>query len=168
MLFYPWKKNSFSCIQLKRYTLFWILLLCSKFAFSYFVQVNFTLGYFGKMIWQDGSDAHTNLQIKPLIKPTKDIMNVHNIHYEWHEFFPNGNQCLFLGSVIMYFSKLIIAVVFSASYNVGAVMSLWAPVLLVWAYPTSILADHSEQWGLIIFPGSYYSFPFLLNSCTKS
>uniref|UniRef100_A0A0E0HLT0 1,3-beta-glucan synthase n=1 Tax=Oryza nivara TaxID=4536 RepID=A0A0E0HLT0_ORYNI len=53
-------------------------------------------------------------QIKPLIKPTKDIMNVHNIHYEWHEFFPN------------------------ASYNVGAVMSLWAPVLLVYLMDTQI------------------------------
>ncbi|EEE65211.1 hypothetical protein OsJ_20355 [Oryza sativa Japonica Group] len=79
-----------SSVSLFKYTLFWILLLCSKFAFSYFVQ------------------------IKPLIKPTKDIMNVHNIHYEWHEFFPN------------------------ASYNVGAVMSLWAPVLLVYLMDTQI------------------------------
>jgi callose synthase len=38
-----------------------------------------------------GSKVRLNLQIQPLIKPTKDVMGVHNIHYEWHEFFPNGN-----------------------------------------------------------------------------
>uniref|UniRef100_A0A0E0L8M2 1,3-beta-glucan synthase n=1 Tax=Oryza punctata TaxID=4537 RepID=A0A0E0L8M2_ORYPU len=70
--------------------------------------------------WIENSDWHIVRlllwwsQIKPLIKPTKDIMNVHNIHYEWHEFFPN------------------------ASYNIGAVMSLWAPVLLVYLMDTQI------------------------------
>ncbi|PWZ19153.1 Callose synthase 5 [Zea mays] len=79
-----------SQVSLFKYTFFWILLLCSKFSFSYFVQ------------------------IQPLIKPTKDVMGVHNIHYEWHEFFPN------------------------ASYNIGAIMSLWAPVLLVYLMDTQI------------------------------
>lgn len=37
------------------------------------------------------------LQIKPLVRPTKDIMGLNkkyaitNIQYAWHEFFPNGN-----------------------------------------------------------------------------
>ncbi|KAG0513153.1 hypothetical protein BDA96_10G077100 [Sorghum bicolor] len=79
-----------SQVSLFKYTFFWILLLCSKFSFSYFVQ------------------------IQPLIKPTKDVMGVHNIKYEWHEFFPN------------------------ASYNIGAIMSLWAPVLLVYLMDTQI------------------------------
>ncbi|TVU12311.1 hypothetical protein EJB05_45949, partial [Eragrostis curvula] len=79
-----------SQVSLFKYTSFWILLLCCKFSFSYFVQ------------------------IKPLIKPTKDIMGVHNIRYEWHEFFPN------------------------ASYNIGAILSLWAPVLLVYLMDTQI------------------------------
>ncbi|KAM0918457.1 hypothetical protein ACQ4PT_008980 [Festuca glaucescens] len=53
-------------------------------------------------------------KIEPLIQPTKDIMGVHNIRYEWHEFFPN------------------------ASYNIGAILSLWAPVLLVYFMDTQI------------------------------
>ncbi|KAG0482082.1 hypothetical protein HPP92_010166 [Vanilla planifolia] len=57
-----------SQLTLFKYTLFWLLLLSSKLAFSYFFQ------------------------IKPLIKPTKDIMKVHNIHYGWHEFFPNDES----------------------------------------------------------------------------
>ncbi|WOL08654.1 callose synthase 5-like [Canna indica] len=72
------------------YTLFWVLLLASKFAFSFY------------------------LQIQPLVEPTKDIMNVHNIHYEWHEFFPDARG------------------------NLGAVASLWAPVILVYFMDTQI------------------------------
>ncbi|CAL9196161.1 unnamed protein product [Musa hybrid cultivar] len=79
-----------SQFTLFKYTLFWLLLLSSKFAFSYYMQ------------------------IKLLMKPTKDIMNVHNIHYAWHEFFPN------------------------ASGNYGAVLSLWAPVILVYFMDTQI------------------------------
>ncbi|URE15445.1 callose synthase [Musa troglodytarum] len=79
-----------SQFTLFKYTLFWLLLLSSKFAFSYYMQ------------------------IKLLVKPTKDIMNVHNIHYAWHEFFPN------------------------ASGNYGAVLSLWAPVILVYFMDTQI------------------------------
>ncbi|KAG0472359.1 hypothetical protein HPP92_016905 [Vanilla planifolia] len=72
------------------YTLFWLLLLSSKLAFSYFVQ------------------------IKPLVKPTKDIMKVHNVHYAWHEFFPNVKN------------------------NIGAVVSLWVPIILVYFMDTQI------------------------------
>ena len=32
------------------------------------------------------------LQIKPLVGPTKAIMQLHIRRYEWHEFFPQGNQ----------------------------------------------------------------------------
>jgi len=89
-----------SQVSLFKYTFFWILLLCSKFSFSYFVQ------------------------IQPLIKPTKDVMGVHNIRYEWHEFFPN------------------------ASYNIGAILSLWAPVLLVYLMDTQIwYAIYSTIFG---------------------
>ncbi|KAM0847489.1 hypothetical protein ACQ4PT_054995 [Festuca glaucescens] len=63
-----------------------------------------------------GGDEEAFLKkvIEPLIQPTKDIMGVHNIRYEWHEFFPN------------------------ASYNIGAILSLWAPVLLVYFMDTQI------------------------------
>lgn len=30
------------------------------------------------------------LQIKPLIKPTKIILNITHVQYAWHEFFPGG------------------------------------------------------------------------------
>ncbi|XP_008791210.1 callose synthase 7-like isoform X2 [Phoenix dactylifera] len=50
---------------LLKYTLFWILLLISKLAFSYYVE------------------------IYPLVEPTKIIMNLRVGNYEWHEFFPN-------------------------------------------------------------------------------
>ncbi|KAJ3679540.1 hypothetical protein LUZ60_017551 [Juncus effusus] len=76
--------------SLFRYTFFWFLLLCSKFAFSYYMQ------------------------IKPMVQPTKDIMQIHNIKYAWHEFFPN------------------------ASNNLGSVISLWAPVMLVYFMDTQI------------------------------
>ncbi|XP_056172840.1 putative callose synthase 8 isoform X2 [Syzygium oleosum] len=48
--------------QLK-YTLFWLLVLSSKFSFSYFFE------------------------IKPLITPTRQIMRI-GVEYDWHELFP--------------------------------------------------------------------------------
>ncbi|CAA6665355.1 unnamed protein product [Spirodela intermedia] len=71
-------------VSLIRYTLFWILLLISKLAFSYYVEIS------------------------PLIEPTKVIMNMRISNYEWHEFFPN------------------------VKYNIGVVISLWAPIVLVY------------------------------------
>ncbi|KAK8983008.1 hypothetical protein V6N11_054992 [Hibiscus sabdariffa] len=69
-----------SQFALIKYTLFWFFLLCPKFAFSYFVQ------------------------IKPLVRPTKDIMSIRRVQYRWHELFPNVQN------------------------HMGAVLSLWAPV----------------------------------------
>ncbi|XP_068645658.1 callose synthase 5 [Aristolochia californica] len=79
-----------SQFSLLKYTLFWVLLLCSKFAFSYFIQ------------------------IKPLVMPTKDIMNVRRVKYVWHEFFPD------------------------AEHNIGAVVTLWLPVVLIYFMDTQI------------------------------
>ncbi|KAL3630114.1 Callose synthase 5 [Castilleja foliolosa] len=47
-------------------------------------------------------------QIKPMVKPTQDIMNIRHVDYAWHEFFPN------------------------ARHNYGAVVAIWAPVILVY------------------------------------
>ncbi|KAF6143679.1 hypothetical protein GIB67_021689 [Kingdonia uniflora] len=80
----------YSIILMHWYTIFWVLLLCSKLAFSYFML------------------------IKPLVKPTKDIMDVRRVQYAWHEFFPN------------------------AQHNFGAIASLWAPVILVYFMDTQI------------------------------
>lgn len=65
-----------------KYTLFWILVLASKFAFSYF------------------------LQIKPLVGPTKALLNLKNVQYNWHEFFNHTNRV--------------------------AVVLLWVPVILIY------------------------------------
>ncbi|WOG91817.1 hypothetical protein DCAR_0311072 [Daucus carota subsp. sativus] len=54
--------------SLLKYTIFWITLLISKLAFSYYVE------------------------ILPLVAPTKVIMRVNVGNYEWHEFFPNGTH----------------------------------------------------------------------------
>ncbi|XP_010241338.1 PREDICTED: putative callose synthase 6 [Nelumbo nucifera] len=70
--------------SLLRYTLFWILLLISKLAFSYYVE------------------------IFPLVEPTKLIMEIGVSSYTWHEFFPN------------------------VKHNIGVVISIWAPVVLVY------------------------------------
>ncbi|KAK9102524.1 hypothetical protein Sjap_019778 [Stephania japonica] len=79
-----------SQFALFKYTFFWVLLLCSKLAFSYYIM------------------------IKPLVQPTKDIMNVHRIQYAWHEFFPDAQK------------------------NLGAIIALWAPLILVYFMDTQI------------------------------
>ncbi|XP_071706076.1 callose synthase 5-like isoform X3 [Rutidosis leptorrhynchoides] len=92
-----------SQFALIKYTLFWVLLLCSKFAFSFFIQ------------------------IKPLVKPTKDIMQIRNVQYGWHEFFPQAKN------------------------NIGAVVSLWTPVILVYFMDTQIwYAIYSTLCGGVI------------------
>ncbi|XP_062218735.1 putative callose synthase 8 [Phragmites australis] len=51
-------------VPLLKYTAFWMVLLSSKFLFSYYFEV------------------------KPLVGPTKEIMKINVNKYEWHEFFP--------------------------------------------------------------------------------
>ncbi|KAF7835954.1 callose synthase 1-like [Senna tora] len=53
-------------------------------------------------------------QIKPLVGPTKAIMNVHVSVYKWHEFFPQARN------------------------NIGVVIVLWAPIILVYFMDTQI------------------------------
>ncbi|KAL9322460.1 hypothetical protein ACSQ67_010513 [Phaseolus vulgaris] len=50
-----------------RYTLFWAVVLASKFCFSYF------------------------LQIRPMVPPSKMILDLKDVNYQWHELFQNGN-----------------------------------------------------------------------------
>ncbi|KAG0567784.1 hypothetical protein M758_7G116000 [Ceratodon purpureus] len=71
-----------------KYTLFWILVLASKFLFSYF------------------------LQLKPLIRPTKEILEMTDINYKWPQIFSKGNR--------------------------AAVLALWAPVILIYFMDTQI------------------------------
>ncbi|KAL2528115.1 Callose synthase 5 [Forsythia ovata] len=89
-----------SQFALIKYTIFWVLLLCSKFAFSYFVQ------------------------IKPLVKPTRDIMRIRHVTFAWHEFFPD------------------------AKHNYGAIAALWAPVILIYFMDPQIwYAIYSTMYG---------------------
>ncbi|XP_050894734.1 callose synthase 5 [Lathyrus oleraceus] len=88
---------------LLKYTIFWVLLLASKFLFSFYVQ------------------------IKPLVKPTKDIMNIQHVDYAWHEFFPHAES------------------------NYCAVAALWAPVLMVYFMDTQIwYAIFSTLYGGLV------------------
>ncbi|XP_052193057.1 callose synthase 2-like [Diospyros lotus] len=92
--------------SLLKYTMFWVLLIAAKLAFSYFAE------------------------IKPLVGPTKDIMRVHIKTYQWHEFFPRAKS------------------------NIGVVIALWAPIILVYFMDTQI-------WYAIfstIFGGIYGAF----------
>ncbi|XP_010475255.1 PREDICTED: callose synthase 1-like isoform X2 [Camelina sativa] len=79
-----------SALSLFKYTMFWVVLLISKLAFSYYAE------------------------IKPLVGPTKDIMRIHISVYSWHEFFPHAKS------------------------NIGVVIALWSPVILVYFMDTQI------------------------------
>ncbi|KAG5565273.1 hypothetical protein RHGRI_001233 [Rhododendron griersonianum] len=95
-----------STFSLFKYTIFWVLLIVAKLAFSYYVE------------------------IRPLVGPTKDIMKVRINTYQWHEFFPHANN------------------------NIGVVIALWAPIVLVYFMDTQI-------WYAIfstIFGGLYGAF----------
>jgi hypothetical protein len=69
------------------------------------------------------------------VKPTQDIMRIHRIDYDWHEFFPKGIDMLLLASFPVF--KLSFqfyandSLVNAAKNNYGAVVSLWAPIILV-------------------------------------
>jgi callose synthase len=95
-----------STFSLFKYTMFWILLLMTKLAFSYYIE------------------------IKPLMGPTKAIMSVHISTYQWHEFFPRAKN------------------------NIGVVIALWSPIILVYFMDTQI-------WYAIfstLFGGIYGAF----------
>ncbi|KAI4333205.1 hypothetical protein L6164_018042 [Bauhinia variegata] len=79
-----------SAVSLLKYTTFWVLLILSKLAFSYYVE------------------------IKPLVGPTKTIMQIHVSVYKWHEFFPQAKN------------------------NIGVVIAIWAPIILVYFMDTQI------------------------------
>ncbi|KAJ0971510.1 hypothetical protein J5N97_019469 [Dioscorea zingiberensis] len=67
--------------SLFKYTLFWILLLISKLAFSYYVEIS------------------------PLVEPTKQIMDL-RVGYEWHQIFPNLKHNL--GIVISIWAPIVL------------------------------------------------------------
>ncbi|XP_024994756.1 callose synthase 9 isoform X3 [Cynara cardunculus var. scolymus] len=66
------------------YMLFWLVVLGGKFSFAYF------------------------LQIRPLVKPTRDIIDIKDVRYSWHDFVSKNN------------------------HNALTVASLWAPVFCIY------------------------------------
>ncbi|GAA0159764.1 hypothetical protein LIER_16469 [Lithospermum erythrorhizon] len=82
-----------------KYTLFWLVVLGTKFTFSYFMQ------------------------IRPMIVPTKNLLNL-NVKYEWHEFFSNSNRVaiglLWLPIVLIYIVDMQIWYVVYSSLASGA------------------------------------------------
>ncbi|XP_057730535.1 callose synthase 12-like [Arachis stenosperma] len=90
-----------------RYTLFWILVLTTKFTFSYF------------------------LQIKPMIPLTKKILKLH-VDIEWHDFFDHGKTddkfalgLLWLPVILIYLMDIQIWYSIYSSF-VGAAVGLFA------------------------------------------
>ncbi|GLT37045.1 hypothetical protein SLA2020_113830 [Shorea laevis] len=79
-----------SFTSLFKYTLYWVLLIVSKLAFSYYVE------------------------IKPLVGPTRSIMQLQIRTFKWHEFFPQARN------------------------NIGVVIALWAPIILVFFMDSQI------------------------------
>ncbi|KAK8274813.1 hypothetical protein V6Z12_D10G096300 [Gossypium hirsutum] len=70
--------------SLLKYTMFWIMLLVIKLTFSYFVE------------------------IFPLVRPTKEILDMHVENYLLYKIVPN------------------------VAHNVGALIAIWAPIILVY------------------------------------
>ena len=89
-----------------KYTLFWVVVLVSKFSFSYF------------------------LQIKPMIAPSRAVLDLKDIDYQWHEFFQKGHSIFAIGLlwvpvVLIYLMDIQIWYSIYSSL-VGAVVGLFA------------------------------------------
>ncbi|CAA0822891.1 Callose synthase 5 [Striga hermonthica] len=102
-----------SQFALIKYSLFWVLLLCSKFAFNYF------------------------LMIKPLVKPTQDIMRINHVDYSWHEFFPDG-MC---SNLLVYFMDTQIWYAIFSTFCGGFIGAFDHPSLKVIQWPPFLLAS---------------------------
>ncbi|XP_051135030.1 callose synthase 12 [Andrographis paniculata] len=87
-----------------KYSLFWIAVLGTKFMFSYFMQ------------------------IKPMIRPTRTLLNLKNVTYEWHEIFHRSNRfavgLIWLPVILVYLSDLQIWYAIYSSF-VGAAVGLF-------------------------------------------
>ncbi|KAF8043493.1 hypothetical protein BT93_A1723 [Corymbia citriodora subsp. variegata] len=70
--------------SLLKYTMFWIMLLVCKLAFSYYVE------------------------ILPLVAPTQLILEMHLDNYQWHEFFPHSAVTHNIGVVIAIWAPIVL------------------------------------------------------------
>jgi callose synthase len=86
-----------------KYMFFWLLVLTGKFSFAYF------------------------LQIQPLVKPTRVIVDMTNLSYSWHDFVSKNN------------------------HNALAVASLWAPVVAIYLLDIYVFYTIlSAVWGFLL------------------
>ncbi|KAL3754837.1 hypothetical protein ACJRO7_002003 [Eucalyptus globulus] len=70
--------------SLLKYTMFWIMLLVCKLAFSYYVEIS------------------------PLVGPTQLILEMHLDNYQWHEFFPHSAVTHNIGVVIAIWAPIVL------------------------------------------------------------
>ncbi|KAL9407348.1 hypothetical protein Peur_004320 [Populus x canadensis] len=87
-----------------KYMLFWLVVLSGKFSFAYF------------------------LQIKPLVKPTRTIVNMtDNLKYSWHDLVSKNN------------------------HNALTVVTLWAPVIAIYLLDIHVFYTIiSAIWGFLL------------------
>ncbi|KAG7988114.1 hypothetical protein I3843_03G171400 [Carya illinoinensis] len=87
-----------------KYTLFWVVVLATKFCFSYF------------------------LQIKPMIAPTKEMLDLKVVHYQWYQLFKRSDRLaiglLWLPVVLIYLMDIQIWYSIYSSF-VGAAVGLF-------------------------------------------
>ncbi|XP_030967643.1 callose synthase 2-like [Quercus lobata] len=121
-----------STISLIKYTVFWVLLIVSKLAFSYYIE------------------------IRPLVAPTRQIMQATVRTFQWHEFFPQAKN------------------------NIGVVIAIWSPIIIVYFMDTQIwYAIFSTIFGglygafrrlgeirtLVMLRSRFESLPGAFNAC---
>ncbi|WJX21768.1 Callose synthase 9 [Trifolium repens] len=86
-----------------KYMLFWLVILSAKFSFAYF------------------------LQIKPLVKPTRDIIKEKNLVYSWHDFVSKNN------------------------HNALTIVSIWSPVVCIYLLDIYVFYTLvSAVWGFLL------------------
>ncbi|KAK4753686.1 hypothetical protein SAY87_001790 [Trapa incisa] len=86
-----------------KYMIFWLVILGAKFSFAYF------------------------LQIKPLVEPTRVIVDQDRIQYSWHDFVSQNN------------------------HNALAVASLWSPVIAIYLLDIHVFYTvFSAIWGFLL------------------
>lgn len=82
----------------RRYMIFWLVILSAKFSFAYFLQVSYNSVYY---IYTHYKRYCSHLliyylsfwQIKPLVEPTRVIVNQDNIEYSWHDLVSRSKTC---------------------------------------------------------------------------
>ncbi|KMT14381.1 hypothetical protein BVRB_4g071610 [Beta vulgaris subsp. vulgaris] len=86
-----------------KYMFFWIIILAGKLSFGYFVQ------------------------IRPLVNPTRIIVDMNNIRYSWHDFVSQNN------------------------HNALTVLSIWAPVFCIYLLDIYVFYTIvSAIWGFLL------------------